>query len=78
MSSCTPSRALSSRFRLVLASFLSRSGLPFAAAITEASIHKAFDEEGVSFAEEEDAVYTPSITLWAFLSQTLCTVSSPF
>jgi hypothetical protein len=60
------------RFRWVLASFLNRPGLPFADTITEASIQKAFEDEGASFADDEDAVYTPAITLWAFLSQVLC------
>jgi len=60
------------RFRLVLTSFLTRPGLPFADVITETSIQRTFDDEAVSFAEDEDAVYTPAITLWAFLSQVLC------
>ena len=72
MSLYSLSRPLPSRFRLILTSFLCRPGLPFADVITEASIQKVFDEEGVSFAEDEDAVYTPAITLWAFLSQVLC------
>ncbi|MFQ5464221.1 MAG: IS4 family transposase [Phycisphaerae bacterium] len=63
--------SLPQRFRLVLASFLQRPGLPFADVITEESIQTAFDDEGVSFADDEDAVYTPAITLWAFLSQVL-------
>ena len=65
------SRSLPGRFRLVLASFLQRSGLPFAGALSEEAIQKAFDQEGASFAEDEDVVYTPAITLWAFLSQVL-------
>ena len=66
----TPS-ALPRRFRLVLASFLQRPGLPFANAITEDSIQSAFDDEDVCFADDEDAVYTPAMTLWAFLSQAI-------
>lgn len=65
------SRRLPERFRLILASFLQRPGLPFADALPEEAIRKAFDDEDVSFADEEDAVYTPAITLWAFLSQVL-------
>ena len=64
-------RSLPKRFRLVLVSFLQRPGLPFADALTEKAIHKAFDDEGASFAEDKEAVYTPAITLWAFLSQVL-------
>ena len=64
-------RCLPKRFRLVLASFLQRPGLPFANALTEEAIQNAFDDEGAGFADDEDAVYTPAITLWAFLSQVL-------
>ena len=47
--------------------------------ITEESIQTAFDAEKVSFADEEDAVYAPAITLWASLSQVLFIPSSaPF
>lgn len=71
MSFYTRSRSLPNRFRLVLVSFLQRPGLPFADALPEAAIQKAFDDEDASFADDEDAVYTPAITLWAFLSQVL-------
>lgn len=71
MSFYQPSRLLPQRFHLILASFLERTGLPFADTLTEASIQTAFDDEGVSFADDEDHVYTPAITLWAFLSQVL-------
>jgi len=64
-------RALPKRFRLILTSFLQQPGLPFADALPEEAIHEAFDDEGVSFADDEDAVYTPAVTLWAFLSQVL-------
>jgi len=66
-----PSPTLPARFRLVLTSFLQRPGLPFADVLPEAAIQKAFDDEAVRFADDEDAVYTPAITLWAFLSQVL-------
>ena len=71
MSFYRQSRLLPRRFRLVPASFLERPGLPFANAITEASIQTAFGDEDVCFANDADAVYTPEITLWAFLSQVL-------
>ena len=71
MSSYQPSRLLPRPFRLILASFLQRPGLPFADVITEESIQAVFDEEEVSFGDDEDSVYTPAITLWAFLSQVL-------
>jgi len=65
------SRLLPRRFRLILASFLQRPGLPFADALTEESIQAAFDNEGVLFTADDDIVYTPAIPLWAFLSQVL-------
>ena len=68
------SKTLTRRFRLVLASFLQRDGLPFANVLPETEIQRAFEEAGVaswSGDEEEDAVYTPPVTLWAFLSQML-------
>ncbi|MCP3679480.1 MAG: IS4/IS5 family transposase, partial [Gammaproteobacteria bacterium] len=71
MSFYRPARSLPERFRLVLASFLQRPGLPFADALPEGAIQKAFDKEGASFADDPEAVYTPAVTLWAFLSQVL-------
>ncbi len=71
MSLYKQTRSLPRQFRLVLASFLQRPGLPFANALTEEAIHKAFDDEGAGFAEDEEAVYTPAVTMWAFLSQVL-------
>ncbi len=71
MSFYKQARSLPKRFRLVLASFLKRPGLPFADALTEEAIQKAFDEEDAGFADDQEAVYTPAITLWAFLSQVL-------
>jgi len=59
------------RFRLVLASFLQKPGLPFADVLGEEEIQNVFDQEDVAFAEGEDDVYTPAVTLWAFLSQVL-------
>ncbi len=63
--------AFSSRFRLLLSSFLQSDGLPFAEVLPEAEIQRVFDEEQVSFGTDEGAVYTPALTLWAFLSQML-------
>lgn len=71
MSFYPQSRSLSRRFRLVLASFLHRPDLPFADVLSEEAIEKAFDDEDASFAEDDDAVFTPAVTLWAFLSQVL-------
>jgi hypothetical protein len=59
------------RFELVLSSFLQKDGLHFAEALPEARIKEAFDAEGVDFAQEDDDIYTPPVTLWASLSQVL-------
>jgi len=71
MSLYTQSRSLLKQFRLILASFLQRPGLVFADVLPEDAIEKAFVDEEAIFADEEDAVYTPAITMWAFLSQVL-------
>jgi len=57
------------RFRVVQQSFLQRDDLAFADVLSEEDIQAAFDAEGVTFAQEAGDVYTPSVTLWAFLSQ---------
>lgn len=60
------------RFRSVLSSFLQQEGLPFSGVLSEERIEQVFREADASFADaEEDAVYTPAVTLWAFLSQVL-------
>jgi len=63
--------SLSRRFQLVLASFQQRGGLPFADVLSESQIESAFAEEGALFAQAEEDVYTPAVTLWGFLSQAL-------
>jgi putative transposase len=65
------SPSLQQRFRFALSSFMQQDGLPFADVLTEEKIQHAFDDEGVSFAQGDDDVYTPAVTLWAFLSQVL-------
>ena len=64
-------RSLTRRFQLVLASFMQTTGLAFSKVLSEEQIERAFEQEGVSFAQDEDAVFTPALTLWAFLSQVL-------
>ena len=64
-------RPLTRRFHLVRSSFMQEPGLAFANVLSEAQVEQAFDQEGVSFAEGEDDVFTPAMTLWAFLSQVL-------
>lgn len=64
-------QSLPRRFRLLLSSFMQKEGLPFAEVLSEKQIQDAFDQEEVAFAQDEDSVYTPQVTLWAFLSQVL-------
>jgi hypothetical protein len=64
-------RLLPQRFRLVLASVLQATGLPFSEVLSEKEIDEAFDEEDAWFAQEDGDVFTPAVTLWAFLSQVL-------
>jgi putative transposase len=60
------------RFSIVATSFLQHDGLPFSDLLPEEQIERAFEEANASFAQDEkDPVYTPAITLWAFLSQVL-------
>ena len=58
-------------FATVLRSFGSDEGLPFADVLTEKDIEQACKEEKVSFGGGQHDVYTPAVTLWAFLSQCL-------
>jgi Transposase DDE domain len=61
-------------FDLVRRSLLQAPGLPFADALSAEHIQHAFDAENVHFGDDEDeAVYTPAVTLWAMLSQMLFT-----
>lgn len=55
----------------LLVSFLLKETLPLGDVLTEAEIFQAFVEEGATFADEEDAIFTPPLVLWALLSQTL-------
>jgi hypothetical protein len=54
---------------VVQQSFWQREDLAFADVLSEQDIQAAFEEEGAVFAQDEDDVYTPAVTLWAFLSQ---------
>lgn len=71
MPSYQHAKSLPQRFRLVLSSFMQHDDLPFKDTLSEERIQQAFEEEDASFAEDDDDVYTPAATLWAFLSQVL-------
>ena len=62
-------RGLGSRFTSILRSYVQDDGLPFASVLTEEQIEIAAKAEGVSFGTGANDVYTPAITLWAFIGQ---------
>jgi putative transposase len=64
-------RSCGQSFQLVHQAFLQADGLPFSDVLSANDIQQAFQAEGVSFAHEEGDIYTPPVTLWAFLSQVL-------
>jgi hypothetical protein len=66
-------RALPRRFRLVLSSFVQQDSLAFASVLPEDTIAQAFADADSNFAQDDNDIYTPALTLWAFLSQVLCT-----
>jgi putative transposase len=61
----------SQSFQTVRQAFLQAEGLPFDDVLSERDVEQAFEEEGACFGHDEGDVYTPAITLWAFLSQVL-------
>lgn len=63
-------------FATVLRSFASVAGLPFTDVLTEQDIRDACAAEDVSFGADPQDVYTPAVTLWAFLAQCLSTSKS--
>jgi hypothetical protein len=64
---CSPRGCL--LFEQALAPFLAEEGLPFASVLPAETIAQAFAEEGVGFGTTKNSVFTPALTLWAFLSQ---------
>lgn len=58
-------------FRSVLRTFAQDPDLPLADLLPEEQIQRACQEEGVCFAQASHHVWTPALTLWAFLSQCL-------
>jgi putative transposase len=59
------------RFRHVLSSFLQHDSLHFSGVLSEETINQAFVDADANFGQAEGDVYTPALTLWAFLSQVL-------
>lgn len=60
---------LGDRFRSVLRSFADQPGQPFLDALPETRLAALAAEEKVSFGQRPDAIFTPAVTLWAFLLQ---------
>src|SRR5260370_17006955 len=58
-------------FEQALAPFHSDEGLPFAKVLPAAVVEQAFVDANVSFGTTAPSVFTPALTLWAFLSQVL-------
>jgi hypothetical protein len=51
--------------------FAQRDGLPFAEVLTESRIEQAIQDHGGGWRED---VFTPVVTLWAFLTQVICPI----
>jgi hypothetical protein len=62
-------RGLGSRFTSFLHSYAQDDGLPFGSALTEEQIQQAADAEGATSGAGEDCIFTPAMTLWAFVGQ---------
>jgi putative transposase len=58
-------------FQTALAPFLTDDGLPFADVLPAEQVQQACRDEGMDFGTSSRSVYTPAVTLWAFLSQVL-------
>jgi hypothetical protein len=54
-------------FRNTFAPFAQDQDLPLAEVLTEADVERIFAEEKVSFGTLARSVWTPALTLWAFL-----------
>jgi hypothetical protein len=65
----TPTAFAKDSFSVIRDSLGQSDQLPLAEVIDEAIFQKTFDDHQVDFGASEDAIYTPSITLWALISQ---------
>jgi putative transposase len=70
-STYSPKGVFTKGFSWVLHAFLQGAGQPLADVLPEEKIQAAFDAEGADFGRGEGDVYTPALTLWAFLSQVM-------
>ncbi|MFT5327555.1 MAG: hypothetical protein ACI8P0_005447 [Planctomycetaceae bacterium] len=60
-----------SSFSIFRRSLMQTDELPLADVIDSDLFALAFEQHGVDFGADEDAVYTPAVTLWALVSQVL-------
>ncbi|HEY6926662.1 MAG TPA: IS4 family transposase [Steroidobacteraceae bacterium] len=58
-------------FDRTLAPFLTDAGLPFAQVLSADAVAQAFAAEDVTFGTAAHTIFTPALTLWAFLSQVI-------
>jgi len=58
-------------FTQAVAPFHLDEGLPFATVLPAAVVEQVFADEHVTFGQTQASVFTPPVTLWAFLSQVL-------
>ncbi len=61
------------QFDIIRQSFYQTEDNPFADVLPEQDIARAFRDADAEFGCEEDVIYTPAVTLWAFLLQQLYT-----
>jgi len=60
---------VSRNFDLIKDSLLQSEALPLAEVIDSHSWQAVFDKHEIDFGNDEEAIYTPAITLWALISQ---------
>lgn len=59
------------QFSIIYRSLLQSDEPPLRSVISDQRIAQIFEEEQISFGVDDDAVYTPAMTLWGLLSQVL-------
>ena len=64
-----------STFSIFQRALMQKDELPLADVIHSGLFADAFERHGVAFGEDDDAVYTPAITLWALVSQVFFALS---
>jgi hypothetical protein len=69
MSFIPPTTFHASSFSIFQQSLMQNDDLPMADVVDSQLFQRAFDAHAVDFGNEDDAVYTPAITLWALISQ---------